>query len=250
MKINFVLPLMAALLFGCLPGQTPNQIIVDGQAALKFEPDSFTLNASLRSRSETQQQALEAFAGRLSEIRETLPNLDGLTHLTIDASLAQINPIQNSECMQAARYSTEGQCRVEGYYGSVSLTVTGSPASVSGHALSLLSELGAESVALSSYSLSELESAQQEAMDAAVKDAHIKAKKIAAAAGSTLIGPIRIQYGDGFRDDGYGRAYADVGSPGPITVAGARVVRPETDLDLDPQPIKIEAKVVAAFEIE
>ena len=39
-------------------------------------------------------------------------------------------------------------------------------------------------------------------------------------------------------------------SPGAPVVSDVRVVTPETDLDLAPQPIRIDAKIVAAFKIE
>lgn len=249
MKSVIVLPLMTALLFGCLPEQQPKQIVVDGEASLEFEPDTFSLSASLRARTESQEDALADIAQRLSTVRDSLPLLDGLTHLTINASTVGITPIQDPDCQESRRYNLEELCPVIGYFGSVSLGIKGSPASASGIALSLVSELGAESVSLSQYSLSELDKAKQDALDSAVRDAREKAKKIASAAGTSVIGPIRIQYGEGFSESGYGiMAYSPAADS--IVVSGSRVIRPDTNLDLDPQPIKIEAKVVAAFEIE
>lgn len=238
-----------ALLAGCLPGAQPNQIIVDGEASLEFEPEIFTLSGAIRSRSDTQADALAEISEKLASIRDTMPNLDGLTNLTIDAANAALTPIQNPECMENRRYNDEEQCPIEGYFGSISFSLEGSPANLSGQALSLLSELGAESVSLSGYSLSDRESVQKDALDAAVRNARLKAEKIADASGSVIVGPIRIQFGEGFSEAGYADVLYDK-APDVIVVTASRVVRPETELDLDPQPIRVNAKSVAAFEIE
>lgn len=242
---------LALFAAGCLPIGQPDQVIVDGEAALEFQPEIFSISVTLRSRHENQGVVLAEISDQLSTIRETMPNLEGLTHLTIDASQAEISPVQDRECLEKAGYRQEGHCPVMGYFGSVSLSVTGSPAKSSGHALSLLSELGAESVQLSAYSLADIGKARQDAIDAAVKDARLQAESIAAAAGASLAGPIRIQYGKGFADPRYdGVMDYDQAVYSPSAVRAPKTVVPQTDLDLDPQPIRIEAKIVAAFEIE
>ena len=246
----FLLASSSLILFGCMPGQQQDQIIVDGEASLEFVPDTFSISASIRSRSEAQQAALETIANVLADTRETLPQLEALTHLQIESSGVELKPIQESECLETAGYNQEELCPVAGYFGSVSLKIKGSPASSAGQALSLLSQLGAEQVRLTGYSLNEVETAQREALDAAVKDARAKATEIASAAGATLSGPIRIQYGDGFGEEGYGSGMLFARSPERITVSASRVLRPEIDLDLEPRPIRINAKIVAAFAIE
>lgn len=234
---------------GCLPNDQKKQIVVDGEASLEFAPDIFMVGATLRARKDTQAAALADIADRLARIRETLPNLEGLTHLTIDASAAELIPIQDYECMEKRRYSNEEQCPITGYFGSISLTVKASPANASGRTLSLISEIGAESVSLSGYALSDMDKARKGALDVAVRDARQKAVSIASAAGAVVTGPIRIQYGDGFGEDR--TAYMlDVSSPALDLAYAQQVITPETDLDLDPQPIKIKAKIVAAFELE
>jgi uncharacterized protein YggE len=249
MKRLVLLPL-AALLFGCLPETPRKQIIVDGEATIEVEPELFTLSASIRSRADKQSAALAEISAKLAMVREDLPQLEGLTHLTVDASEAVIQPIQDSECLERRGYRGADTCAVTGYFGSVSIKVKGSPASLSGYALSLISELGAEQVSLEGYAISDIESARKSALDKAVEDARAKAVGIANASGATLVGPIRIQYGDGFGDDRYSVGFAQVRDPGRGITAGSRVVTPETELDLAPQPIRVTEKVVAAFEIE
>ena len=112
---------------------------------------------------------------------------------------------------EQARYNAQDECPVIGHFGSITLSVTGSPAEVSGNALSALSELGAENVSLSGYAISDYEAARREAMEAAVIDARRKAETIAAASGSVVVGPLRLQYGEGFSDPNVYRAQADMG---------------------------------------
>ncbi|VAW05359.1 hypothetical protein MNBD_ALPHA04-552, partial [hydrothermal vent metagenome] len=231
--------------------ETPRkQIIVDGEATIEVEPELFTLSASIRSRTDKQSAALAEISDKLAVIRDSLPQLEGLTHLTVDASEAVIRPIQDRECLERAGYGDRESCSVTGYFSSVAIKVKGSPANLSGYALSLLSELGAEEVSLKGYAIADIESARKSALDKAVEDARAKAVGIANASGATLVGPIRIQYGEGFGDaSAYGSSRPSV-MLGLVEVSASRDVIPETELDLEPQPIKISEKVVAAFEIE
>jgi uncharacterized protein YggE len=250
MKRLILLPL-AALLLGCLPETPRKQIVVDGEATIEIEPELFTLSASIRSRADEQSAALAEISDKLAVVRERLPQLEGLTHLTVDASEAVIRPVQDRVCLESVGYGDRESCSVTGYFSSIAIKVKGSPANLSGYALSLISELGAEEVSLKEYAISDIESARKSALDKAVEDARVKAVGIANASGATLVGPIRIQYGEGFGDDRYSVRLVQVGSPASeITVTGSRVVTPQTELDLEPQPIKISEKVVAAFEIE
>jgi len=249
MKRLVLLPL-AALLFGCLPETPRKQIIVDGEATIEVEPELFTLSASIRSRADKQSAALAEISSKLAMVRQSLPQLEGLTHLTVDASEVGIQPIQDPECLERRGYRGDDTCAVIGYFGAIAIIVKGSPANLSGYALSLTSELGAEQVSLEGYAISDIDSAQKSALDKAVEDARAKAVAIANASGATLVGPIRIQYGEGFGDDRYSGAFADRSQVQEIIVTGSRVVTPETQLDLEPQPIKISERIVAAFEIE
>lgn len=246
MRLLVLAPLI--LVSACLPHQQSNQIIVDGEAIIERAPDQFKLTASIRAREENEAAALTEISGSLSAIREQLPNLVGLTHLDIEARDASIRSIIDPECREKARYNAEDECPVIGNFGTIQLTVTGSPAILSGNALSALSELGAESVSLSGYSIMDRDAARAEAMEAAVRDARRKAETIAQASGSTVIGPLRVQYGEGFSDPGSGYQYDGVSDT--IVVTATRAYAPETEINLDPGPIKIREKVVAAFEIE
>ncbi|GJL95534.1 MAG: hypothetical protein DHS20C05_19390 [Hyphococcus sp.] len=238
---------------GCLPVQTKKQIIVDGEATIEVEPDIFVISGNVRAREEDQASALKAISEKLSNVQNKLPNLVGLEALSIEATDAEISPVQDQECLEKRRYNTEEVCPVTGYFGSISLKVKGTPATASGSAFSFLSELGAENVSLSEYAFSNLKRVREEAIQAAMKDARTKAKGIATATGAELSGPVRIQYGEGFSDQQYN--YYEERSQDSVVVA-AGMARPDADMtpaitiDLDPQPIKITEKIVASFEIE
>jgi len=242
--------IFAGLASGCLPTQTPNQIIVDGEATLEFEPEVFSLSATIRSRSDSQAEVLANIAERLDGIRETLPALDGLTNLEIDASEAEIEPMLDRQCVSEADYRMEDQCPVIAHFGSINLSVKGAPADKSGDSMSALSELGAERVALVRYSLVDMEAAQKKAIEAAMRSARLNADQIATAAGAVLVGPVRIQYGEGFAKSGYASRAFSIDAAEIDTRGATTVYSPKTNLDLQPQTIEVEAKIVAAFEIE
>lgn len=243
---------LTLFLASCLPLKSEKQIVVDGEAMLEFEPEIFQISGSIRARAETQNEVLADIAAKHANIRETLPQLVGLTELKIDAADVQIKPVFNAVCLETSRYGQNMSCPVDGYFGVIDLSVSGSPAALSGNTISLLSELGAESVELTAYLLANLKEAQAAALDAAVRDAAAKANEIAAAANASLGGAVRIQHGEGFGNSGlydqnafYSPEYSEQ-----IVVSATRKIGPAIGMDLDPQPIMIRAKVVASFAIE
>ena len=243
---------LTLFLASCLPLKSEKQIVVDGEAMLEFEPEIFQISGSIRARAETQNEVLADIAAKHATIRETLPQLVGLTELKIDAADVQIKPVFNAVCLETSRYGQNMSCPVDGYFGVIDLSVSGSPAALSGNTISLLSELGAESVELTAYLLANLKEAQAAALDAAVRDAAAKANEIAAAANASLGGAVRIQHGEGFGNSGlydqnafYSPEYSEQ-----IVVSATRKIGPAIGMDLDPQPIMIRAKVVASFAIE
>lgn len=241
----------ALALTGCLPFEEPKTIVVDGEATVELAPDSFSVTAEIHARSDVQATALKNAARTLATIRTTLPKLEGLSAISIDASAAKMAPIYDLDCQQKAYYGSEATCPIEGRMASIGITVTGQPAELSGQAISLLSELGAESVKLGEFTLADLAAAQKQADAQAMKDAAAKAANIAEAASAVLVGPTRIQFGEGFRDDYYAEGRPLVlNSPPPVADPGATTVTPETELHLGERPIIVKSKVTAAFRIE
>lgn len=230
------------LVAGCLPTQTPNQIQVEGEATIEVMPDIFELSASIHSRSSTQAQALAEASATYSKIQEDLPQLEGLEKLAVTTSEVSIVPIYDYECQE--KLYDEEQCPIIAYSGIILISVKGAPVSVTGNTLSFVSELGADVVEFDAFRVSNLPDYQQKAISTAVQNARKKAELIATASGETITGAVKIQAGRDF-DSGFFEMDADT-----IIVTGSRIQVPRVSLDIEPQPISVSAKVVAAFEIE
>jgi len=239
----------ALLLGGCLPTLSGSAIIVDGEATLEFEPDVFVVTGTIRSRTETPNEALSAMSNTLRSLRESLPRLESLTGVSIDAAGATIQPVQDRACLDEANYRQAGACPVISHFGQIELRITGSPAARVGQTVSLLSELGVEEVSLEQYSLIDLEKARAQAAAKAMEDARAKAQRIAEAAGTTVGKLTKVQFGGGFAEEYEERVYALAYAPDAQDRA-APVISPQIDLDIAPQPIKVRAKVVAAFAVD
>ena len=231
-----------------MPSFAPKQVVVDGEAVLEFEPEVFRLASEIHARGEDKQAVLTEISETLNRIRVSLPALEGLTHLDIRSESVTLKPVYESDCAERYRYSAHDSCAVAGYSGEISLSIRGAPAELAGSALSYLSELGAERVALVSYELVDRNAAKQKAIDAAVGDARKKAASVALASGAEIKRLLQVQYGDGLRDY-FGREEQTISVSAPRAPM-ADMAAPEVDLILNPVPIWIRAEVVAAFEIE
>lgn len=245
MKKVFLLPL-AALLSGCFLEVKPRQISVEAEAEIEAEPDSFRMNAIIRSRAEDKDGALSELSEKLSRLTEQLPLLEGLSSVTTEPSSLEINPVFDSECEDSRRYSNEETCPVEGYFTEVYVEIKGSPATIAGNAFSLASELGAEEVNFEEYFLADSSAAEREAEEKAFQHAREKAQRLAAAADVTLGKPIRIS-GDAL--SGLSLGYFGGESEDTIVVTATRL-QPKNILSLEPPPITIEREVSVTFEIE
>jgi uncharacterized protein YggE len=82
-----------------------------------------------------------------------------------------------------------------------------------------------------------------------MEDARAKAQRIAEAAGTTVGKLTKVQFGGGFAEEYEERVYALAYAPDAQDRA-APVISPQIDLDIAPQPIKVRAKVVAAFAVD
>lgn len=227
-------------------------IVVDGSAQLELPVDRFTITAEFRSRNPNQAAGLAELSAALTRARQTASRLEGLQQIKIENSEVSISAVQDGECLEKSGYGADGACPVVGRLASASMTVIASPADRAGPMLSLLSELEAESVSLSGYSLREEADGRRRVLAAAVADARAKAEVMAASSNATLGEVVRIQYGAGFTPTPFG---ADgipdfiVEVPQERQVATGQAVRPATGLDLDPRPMRVEARVTVGFAV-
>lgn len=226
----------------------PRTIVVDGHATIKVQPDTFSLVGNLVSQNPDQAAGFAEVSDKLAAVRRTLPQLEGLARISIKADEVSIAAIREPDCAMGG--NRDQSCPVIGRIAVIGLQIEGSPASRAGQAISLLSQLGAESVELSGFSLSDPKPSKENAITAAVADARMKAEAIARSAGATITGLAKVQYGRGF---GAERGYADAFSLGGMWNDAPQVtttVEPIVNLDLDPSPIEVTEQVVAAFSVQ
>lgn len=244
-----VLPLV-----GCASVDAPDSsIVVDGSARLEFVPDQFSVSASFRTRNPDQAAGLVELSDSLIRARSAVTRLAGLEDIQFEASDMELKAVQEAQCLRMSDYDAGGACPITGRFGSIDITITGRPSHLAGNAISILSEVGAESVELGGYVLVDPNRAQRETLEAAVEDARSKAAAIAAASGGQVGDLIKIQYGAGFTAD----RYAGVENPFSVMVLDApnqvvteSTVQPATELSLEPRPVVFQTRVVAEFAIQ
>lgn len=251
MRIMMFAAVLALSLTACLPEQTKNQIIVDGEAVVKRAPDTVVIVGIISERTDEKIAALTKVADKLATIREAAPNIEGITEYSISAGKAEVHPVYEAGCNEDYRYGRVNPCPITAYSAATRVTFTLMPASMAGPALAAITELGATSASVREYKVADIKVLQTEAMQQAVSDARKKAELIAAASGARVVGPAKLQVGEGFSPDRY---FEHVGSVDmdTIVVTGALLspYSPSVDLSLDAEQTEIKQVVVAAFEIE
>ena len=249
----FIAFVSAACLMGCATLASPQvgtrTIVVDGEARIKVSPDTFSVNSVLSSKNSDQGVTLTELSGQLERVRQMLPRLSGLTYIEIDSSDLTLSPVYDLACVRQNDYDSPQLCPVTGRTGSVELTIKASPANRAGQLVSLLSELGAERVEVNSFFISDPKASRDQALTAAVEDARAKAAAIANAAGATISGVDRVQYGSGFSSDSARDVVIVTANKREDEDPEVRIV-PAVDLNIDPAPIYVSAKVTVSFGIK
>ncbi len=251
MKQRFALAACAALLGGCLPEKEQQMIVVDGEGVVMATPDTFEIRATLYASGKDPAEATASIGRQISNVSGKLPTLEGLSAIEIGSANVSLAPIYDVQCLKTSEYSQRNACPVVGRSGNVRLSISGKPAEIAGNAASLLSELGAAEVEIQGFTLSDLSTKRSDATAAALADAQSKAKRLAQAMGVGLGEPLRVQYGEGLRDnfryDEESRSYA-LAAPAPALSADR--IAPEVALTVSVQPFEVREKVTAAFAIE
>jgi uncharacterized protein YggE len=226
-------------------------IVVDGEARLQAKPDTFSVAAKLITTNSDQAAGLAELSAKLDRIRQTLPQLEGLKNIQIDTSDMKLGPIYEPACVRDNQYGSTVTCPVTGRIGEVELQINASPADRAGQFVSLLSQLGADSIELRSFSISDEKAWKEKAVAAAVDDARAKASSIAGAAGATITGLERVQYGGGFDAQSHGVASAfSITAVYNDELQPSTTVIPTVDLNIAPTPIEVSATVTVAFGLK
>ena len=248
----FAIAALAALTGGCLQEKETQMIVVDGEGVVMATPDLFNLEAEIRVAEDKQADVLTQISQSVDKIGAQLPALQDLDSVEINSASIAVLPVRENECVRSADYEQRDACPIVRYQGYIRLTVKGSPATLAGNALSYLNELGAVEVRLTGYSFSNYDQFRDAATAAALDDARSKAARLADGMDVALGAPLRVQYGEGLRnnfgqDEDDHRAYPlAVGSPPPP----AERFAPAVKLSLSPQPVEVREKITAAFAIE
>ncbi len=262
---KLILGLTLFFVSGCLPSLSQRHIVVEAEATEEFVPEAFYVTGSVRARDRENLEVLKSLSSTLQSIRTRIVEVEGIEKVEILQDDLKVEPVYDRACDDGRNYRADMRCATSGYFGTVEISVRASPASVAGDVFSYLSELGVEEVEFSGFAVLNYEAAKQKALQSAVGKARKKADEIAAAAGSSVVKPIKIQVGSGFDENMFEDWFQ---SDDTIIVTGSRISRdelaapsatlntlpevagPTVRLTLDGRPISVKAEVVAAFEID
>ncbi len=217
-------------------------IVVTGNGRASAQPDTFSVDASVRGRGATQQEALLSLSVAQGRLIEAWPRLEGLQRGRVTTGHIALDTLHDPECEENARQDAE--CPILGYFATSALTLEGVPAERAGDAISLASELGATTARLDEYSLSNSEALRAEADRSAFADARAQAQRLSEASGRRLVRILRIQDPSAPR---YG--VSEAMEIDEVVITGSRI-RQAVSIAVAPEPVEMTARVFVVFEIE
>lgn len=218
-------------------------IIVTGEGMSEAHPDMFVVDASAQGRGATQVEALRELADIQARLLDGWTSLEGLSRAEATTGNTSIEPRRDPECESNAR--RDDSCPILGYVAHAAVSLRGAPAERAGDAISLASDLGANTARLDEYDLSSRQALRESANRAAFEDARRQATLLAEASGRRLGRIIRIQ-------DPSAASYSgadDATQVGEVIVTGSRV-RPAVSLEAAPDPVRVNARITVVFEID
>lgn len=218
-------------------------IVVQGQGRAEAQPDSFFIGGQLRGQGSDQTSALRALSGAQTRVSDGLQRMDGLTGARLLTESVAVEPIYAPGCRAEGRDRDASGCTIQSYTASLRFQFKGAPASEAGNAVSLASELGAQNVGTSGTHLEDDSALRAEARRLAFADAERQARDLAEASGRRIVRILRIQNADARMGE------YNAGSVDEVVVTGSRV-RPSVAIPVDQPPVRVEARLNVAFEIE
>jgi uncharacterized protein len=168
-----------------LPEATQREILVNGEATLRRVPDLAVVSLAVAVQDKDAGRARDGANRRASAILERLRE-QGLPDADVQAPSLTVHPTYD--------YS-RGKPKVTGYEASRPMTLRIQDVSLLGPILDGLVDDGATQVHGTAMELADPEAAKHEALAKAVDVATARAEALAAAAGLSLSGPIRIEEG-------------------------------------------------------
>lgn len=161
---------------------TRNTLNVTGTGEIWVEPDEAVLTLGVRAQGDTAGAAFDAAAKKMA---------------TVNASLATSVPAERIRTSQLSLqprydYTTNGTPRLIGYEASATVEIRVDDPTAVGKVLDNAVAAGANEVHGVAWKVEDEDLARQEALDAAVEDAHGNAELVAAQLGVPLGEPIRV----------------------------------------------------------
>ncbi|MCW4031791.1 MAG: SIMPL domain-containing protein [Candidatus Bathyarchaeota archaeon] len=161
-----------------------NVIKVTGTGRVYASPDIAVLTIGVETRSEDAQNAQQRNAEKMNNVIEALMN-DDISEDNIKTISYRLEPV--------IRYE-DGTNIIIGYVAENKMQVKLGDISDAGRVIDLAVAAGANEISFIEFSLSEdrMESYREQAMDAAVQNANLRAETISKSMGVQLIGPLEV----------------------------------------------------------
>jgi uncharacterized protein len=217
-------------------------ILVVGEGHAESAPDTFVIRAMIEQSGVDSDAALRAMNEAQTRVMNGLADMMGLTNVRLSNDALSVAPVRDPACAQLR--GREDECPVVGYKATMPVSMSASPATRAGDAVSLASELGAINASLESFALTDTEALQAQANREAFNDARRQAQSLAEASGQRIVRVLRVS-------DANARIYArdNLVSMDEVVVTGSRV-RPSVPISVAPPPTQVQANISVLFEIE
>ncbi|MEM1379445.1 MAG: SIMPL domain-containing protein [Pseudomonadota bacterium] len=240
----FTLMVPAALcLAGCWP-EKPVEVTVTGYGAVEVEVDSFSVGIVSVGYGQTQAEALGSLNQQLTDLRSELVKLEGIESLKFNANQIEVTGIADPACAENFdSYRTIDKCPPVRYTARIYVGVSGSPAKEAGNIVSLATELTTGNAEVNRFTISDQQSAEDQATQAAFANARAKAQQIAQASGLKL-GPVKAVLLPDDREYFYDR---QAPLEDRISVTASRVPQQTIEIDVPTQTVSAEFRVT--FEL-
>jgi len=156
--------------------KTAKTLAVTGVGEIEVMPDEFVISGAVIKQNDEIGEAMNAVA-EVTGVKDPSCLL-----FNQDASRT------NSSLREGEKRVAQKLCKDVTQQASVTFTLTGGPAGLTGSAISKLSEAGAVRVQLNGYRVSNIEEIELKAGEQAVSNARDKADRLTAAAGANVLG--------------------------------------------------------------
>jgi len=238
------------LILAAAQGASPpiSKIAVEAYGQVKQAPDIAKIRFEVRGEGSTSDAAARVLVATDQAIAKSLTNFDA--GLTVEDRGLEIKPLRGPSCKVQPRYSeddevpmTSGDCAIKGYQASKTVSIRTRKVAEAGTMLGLIARHGGLGVEIEEFDVADNGAARNKAIAAALAEAELKAKAVAAGS-HVRLGPILSVTLD--------RATLDE----PYVPTFYRPPPPEPERDepvgigINPAPITTSAQVAVVYSIQ